>query len=158
MLTSNHMTSLMTTAFIYIAVQPAAYALSTCPYGMVSRGVPNSESAFCIEEDERPAATYVTAVRTCAEAGRHLCTLDQWMIGAAAADGTPHMDVPDMCEPPESGYEWTTAKFIGGDFPDNVGLGSDSLCSGGSLIGLGNFGINADSQSYEYRCCRGGKW
>lgn len=119
-------------------------APTTCPAGMVLAGVAGTETAFCIEANQRSGAYYLTAQRACMAEGRHLCTSVQWYVGALTSG------VNNMCN---GDWEWTgttEAAHTSGHL--HVIMGG-SACDHKSREWSG-FGNNQSSRAY--RCCLGG--
>lgn len=117
---------------------------STCPSGTTLGGVAGTESAFCIENSERGAATYYAAVQACSAVGRHVCSLNQWWVGSTLSG------VSGMCN---NNWEWVS------DRDDANSGGHLQVIVGGNGCITQSWGWagehNNYSGPYTYRCCKG---
>lgn len=117
---------------------------SDCPSDMALGGEAGSESAFCIEIDERPSTSYYSAVKTCAALGRHVCTQNQFWVGTAMAG------VNGMC----NNWEWV------GDWDDANTSGHLQVIIGGNGCTVQSWAWagqhNNGNGNQPYRCCKGG--
>ena len=117
---------------------------SVCPQDMALGGLAGTQSAFCIETNERAATSFYEATRTCAALGRSTCTLDQWWIGT----GLPGM--VGMCP---HNWEWVANT----DHANNSGHlriivgGNGCITQSWAWSGQHNNGAGSNT----YRCCSG---
>lgn len=117
---------------------------TSCDTDSALGGVAGTESAFCIEKNERSATSYYEAVNTCAGLGRHVCTQNQFWIGTKIAG------VANMC----NNWEWV------GDRDDANSSGHLQVVMGGNGCIIQSWawaGQHANGNgSQPYRCCQGG--
>lgn len=120
-------------------------APSSCPSDMVMVGLAGTESAFCIEKEERASTWYQDAVRVCANAGRHVCSGDQWYLGSQVSG------VNNMCN---HNWEWTNTRdhgYTNGHLMVTYGAAE---CTRQSWSWADQH--NNGSTTNPYRCCQGG--
>ena len=128
-----------------LTAMKAASMPTGCPGGMVLGGLGGSQSAFCIETNEHSSASYYEATRTCAAAGRAVCTLDQWWIGTDLAG------MVGMCG---QNWEWVSnTDHANGSGHLRIIVGGNG-CITQSWAWSGQHNNGAGSQTY--RCCSGG--
>ena len=120
-------------------------APSSCPSGMVLAGKAGTESAFCIEANERSSVQYQAAASICASAGKYVCTTNQWYIGSQTSG------VNTMCS---HNWEWTGSK-------DHAhSSGHLQISQGGAECTRKTWDWtdqhNNGATARNYRCCFGG--
>lgn len=116
---------------------------TSCPTGMILAGAAGTESAFCIESNERSGLYYHEAVRICSAAGRHVCSLNQYWVGLVTS-GMSNMT---------NNWEWVSDRDdanSGGHLQVIVGGSGNHIQSWAWAGEHGNMG-----GPYAYRCCKG---
>lgn len=114
---------------------------STCPSGWTMIGSAGAIGTYCIESDERTAATFLNAKYTCGGLqptgfGRaHVCSHDQWYTACQYGAGLSNMT---------NNEEWTSDVSNSGS---NAALAAGSSGSCDSLNGVGY------SATRNFRCC-----
>jgi len=119
-------------------------APTSCPTGMVLAGKAGTESAFCIDANERPATFYQDAMTKCAVADLYVCTTNEWYIGSQT------VGVNGMCN---NNWEWTGSKdhaYTSGHLQIVQGA-AECTRKSWAWTDQHNNGVS----SYTYRCCSG---
>ena len=106
--------------------------IDTCPVGFVSV---NTE--YCIEQNERPAATWWNAVATCGALNAHLCKWDEWYFAATNAIPLGLMNLTGAWEWVADGGGGATVRYVGLNFID------ESLTI-----------VPYPANTYSFRCCK----
>lgn len=104
----------------------------TCPAGFVSV---NAE--YCIEQNERPAATWWNAVVTCGALNAHLCKWDEWYFAATNAVPLGLINLTGAWEWVSDGGGGATVKFVGLTSIDE----SQTI-------------VPYPANTYSFRCCK----
>ncbi len=120
----------------------------TCPAGTSLIGASDSPTAFCAEDSERSATTWQEASATCRNAGRRLCTQDEFVFGCNSGLGSGWNDNYEFTSDitPREGFPGQTWSVLIGGVP--------GVCRSISY----NFVYEPSGTNvpYPYRCCISG--
>lgn len=112
-------------------------------------GIAGTNRGYCIEEDERSAATWDVARETCAAAGKRLPEPGEWKYACNNAAGLNNMTASD---------EWEWASNFAYPRLDSGGFGmvAATIAGGGGGCHSGSFNYvqknPASQSSWPYRC------
>lgn len=126
-------------------------APTSCPAGMV--GVAAERGGFCIELDQTFSGDARKAEKTCAAAGKRLCTASEWRTACEAAT-SGHLQLKNMI----GDWEWTGTQII----KELPGVSADYGASGelnAVLMGQSDCKTNRDyptwrTENIAGRCCK----
>lgn len=129
----------------------APTAPTVCPEGMV--GVAAERGGFCIEVDQTFSGDIRKAEKTCAAAGKSLCTASEWRTACEAAT-SGKLQIKNMI----GDWEWTGTQII----KELPGVTADYGATGelnAVLVGLSDCKTNRDYQIWRTeiiagRCCK----
>ncbi len=126
---------------VWTKLSTGGAAIVSCPSGFTS-----VNASYCIETNERTAATFVTAYNICGNIapGAHMCSLSEWHTACSTASGLSNMT---------NNFEWVDEMDSGQNnfsFTRALVIGSGGCGAGSNQMNINNAAI---ANTNVYRCC-----